>query len=117
MYNDTQERINYLHNQNVVLSTENYGCTIPLNTKVINPYQDWDKIAEEFNTNKICVIDNFLISEYALRLRNFYLAINVRHDYYEEYAAINFYKHNIWFSLLSNITIEAQEYLSFIKNV
>jgi hypothetical protein len=117
MYNDSQEYINYLHQKKIILSTENCGCTTPLNTKVINPSQDWDKIVEEFNSNRVCVIDNFLYPEYALRLRNFFLTCNSREDYYEDYCALNFYKNKLWFSLLSNIIDEIQEHLSFTKDL
>lgn len=122
MYNDNQEYVNYLFQKKITLSTENCGCTIPLNTKVINPNQDWDKIAEKFNNNRVCVIDNFLYPEYALRLRNFFLTCNRREDFYEDYCALNFYKNKnhqnkLWFSLLSNIVDEVQEHLSFTKHL
>jgi hypothetical protein len=53
-------------------------------------------------------------------LGNFFLTCNRREDYYEDYCALNFYKdeefqNKLWFSLLSNITDEIQEHLSFTR--
>jgi len=109
MYSDEKDYVNFLFESGIFISNESVGNKEPLPGNVLQN-QNWEFINSEHKKHNYVVIDNFLKPEYALRLRDFVLYINKRHDYYGEYAAINFQpeqKNYLWFSLLSNIVIES----------
>lgn len=119
VYNDDREYLEFLLHNNIIISTEDdYKKHNRLLGKVLNP-QDWSSINNSYNTNRVVVIDNFLIEEYCLRLRKFFLYYNKLEDRYGDYAAINFYKQQdrIWFPLLTSITEELKEAAPFLNDL
>jgi len=120
MYNDSTEYLKFIRENNFTLATEDIVNTSKLNldTPALNQNQNWQAISDEYNKNKIVVVDNFLNVEYALRLRKFMLFINFYHDIYKDYAALNFLKEGeyLWFGLLENITTEIKEKFDFLKD-
>jgi hypothetical protein len=107
MYNDCQDYLNFLKENNICISSE--PVSQAYTACVINPKLDWLKISEEYKAKKIVIIDDFLNDEIAIRLRNFVLFSNCKEDFYKDYAAINFYKENnndTWFPILTNLVEE-----------
>lgn len=117
MYNDAQEYLKFLIDNGVYITNEEIGNLQSLPDETLNPDIDWNLVEQQYNENKVAIIDNFLKEEYAYRLRDFTLFLNQRHDYYKEYAAINYFKDGLWFPLLSNIEKECKEKLSFVSDL
>lgn len=120
MYNDSKEYLNFLLENNIIISKEPFKQYEKLNEDVINRNQDWEKIAEDYKNNRVVIVDNFLYPEYAKRLQDFFLFFNAREDIYSDYAALNFYKDNparIWFPLLTSITEECKILMPFLDGL
>lgn len=118
MYSDEKEYVNFIFDSGIIISNEQLGEVEPLPQKILSS-QDWDKINREYMINNYVVIDNYLHSEYLNRIRNFVLHINKRHDYYGEYAAVNFHpnsQNTFWFPILSNIVIESKTNLECLEH-
>lgn len=119
MYNDNAEYIQFLLQNKILISKEQVGRDNNVENNVINTDLDWRSIAEEYETNRVVVVDNFLKESVALRLRDFFLFVNLREDIYSDYAAINFYRNipgRLWFPLLTSITEECKTKIPFLKN-
>ena len=117
IYSDEKDYVQFLFDSGVIISNEELGNTSPITEKVLLD-QNWDKINLEYSSNNCVVIDNFLKPEIITRLRDFVLYINKRHDYYGEYAAVNFHPKNnntFWFPILSNIVLESKEQLNCLS--
>jgi hypothetical protein len=116
-YNDDSEYLDFLLRNQVLISTEEFQKTERLPITAIGP-QDWNAINDAYNEDKVVVIDNFLASDCAERLRKFFLFFNNIEDFYPDYGAINLSKNNsqIWFPLLTNITEECKELMPFLRD-
>lgn len=117
LYNDNKDYLDFLVKNNVYITKEELGNTNPLDTEVLNKSVDWGKINIDYNENKFVVVDNFLDAEFIERLRDFVLYFNLRHDYYTDYAALNFTPNELWFPILSNIVKETKEKLPFLSKL
>ena len=105
MYQEHKEYLDFLKDNNVTISSELLS-TENAEESIFNPDLDWEYIISDYQKNKITVIDDFLSPSVADRLRNFVLYYNKKEDFYNDYAAINFYNDNsngAWFPLLTNI--------------
>jgi len=111
MYNDDIEYLNYLRSQNVNITTENILSSERTHIDPINPNLDWHDIGVQYAKNHVVIIDDFLLPEYTMRLRDFMLFFNKKEDFYDDYAAVNFHRNTpnkVWFSLLSDIVDEVK---------
>lgn len=117
MYNDNKDYLDFLLKNNVFITKEDLGNTSILDTQVLNQDLDWQQLKDNYLQNKYVVIDNFLNEDFILRLKEFVLFFNLRHDYYADYAAINFRPNELWFPLLSNIVKETKEKLPFLSHL
>lgn len=115
MYNDFTELMNFYKEKNIVFSPEPWGKTDKINEKVIN-FHNWDEITKEFQEKEYVVIDNFLIPEFAVRLKNFVIYSNFRSKSWNDYGGLDFLKPNHWFPLLTNIVEEMSE-ITLFKNL
>jgi len=116
-YNDSKDYLDFLVKNNVFITKEELGNRSLIDSNVLNHNLDWSMLNNTYNTFGYVVIDNFLNEEYILRLRDFVLYFNMRHDYYKDYAAINFTPNELWFPVLSNIVKETKEKLPFLSQL
>ena len=116
MYNDIYEHYEYLKNERIIISTETSDF-LEFNLTVVNEFIDWNEINNEFEKNKIVIVDNLLKEEYVDRLRKYMLCLNIRHDIYNDYGAVNFSKEGLWFDLLEKISSQLKEKLKFLSNL
>lgn len=79
--------LNFLEELGIRLSTEE---GLPTIENCIAPNHNWDSIIDEFNDNKIVIVDNFLNEDVVNRLRNYALVYNVYSLYYPGYRSIDF---------------------------
>jgi len=118
LYDDSREYLNFLKENGLLISREPYREDERIPFQVVRSDQDWNKISNDWNSNQIAIIDNFLEPEYVERMRQFVLYLNVREDYYKDYAAINYHRTDttkVWFPILTNITEECKELIPFLK--
>lgn len=113
MYNDSKEFTDFLSNKKIVISPEAWGIEEKQNIEVINE-KNWSDVSDNFNKNGYVIVDDFLKEEFVQKLRNFVLCTNYRSGHYVEYAALDFYRPQKWFPLLSNITEEMSEKLPML---
>jgi hypothetical protein len=118
MYDDSKDYLKFLLERHIFINTEKFGNQNPIFDKVVNPNQNWQQIANDYATNRYAVVDNFLLDNYTLRLREFKLMINLRHKVYKDYGAITYSNkpHYMWFDLLTNIVVESKEHFSFLND-
>lgn len=116
MYNDINEYYEYLKCKKIIVSTEPNSRPLT-KLDVFNEHTNWFEINDLFEKNRIVIIDNVLKKEYVERLRNYMLCLNVRHDIYSDYAAVNFCKDGLWFDLLEQIADQFKEKLKFLKEL
>jgi hypothetical protein len=120
MYNDNIEYLEFLRKNDIVISTEVVEHDSQIEDVVLNPNIDWQKVNRDYAINQICVIDDFLKPEYANRLKEFALFFSKKEDFYRDYAAINFYRHDknrIWFPLLSNVVDESKKNMECLRRL
>lgn len=121
MISEDIEYLQYLRENNIIVSSEPLGTPGTEKNTVLNYNQNWDIILKSFYEDGIVVIDNLLKPEYALRLRDFVYRFNVRHEDHGGYKAISFYrdeglKNRVWFPLLESIIQELQKEIKVLEN-
>jgi hypothetical protein len=118
MYCDDKEYLDFLRRYNIKLTNcqlDNFDlATYP----ALNPNQDWTRIGEDFRTKGIVVIDDFLNTDIAVKLRDFMLLYNHLEDIYKDYAAENFLREpgRVWFPELLGIVNESIKYIPTLHN-
>jgi hypothetical protein len=120
MYNDDVEYLNFLRQSDIVISTEVINQLDRLDTNVLNSKIDWKKVNRDYAINQISVIDDFLHPEFAIRLRDFMLFFSRKEDFYDDYAAVNFYRdipNRVWFPILTNIVEEAKSNMECLRTL
>lgn len=117
MYDDSKDFLDLMKERNIVISPEPWGLDQKINNVEVLNNKNWLEIEEKFNENGCVVVDDFFTQECAIKLRNFVLSTNYRSGCYLEYAALDFYKPQKWFPLLTNITEEMQLKISILSNL
>jgi len=105
MYQEHREYLDFLASNDVTINSED-RYQQPITLPVLSAHIPWQEINDAYRQNHLVIIDDFLAPGLAVRLRDFVLYHNRKEDFYDDYAAINFYPddHNhAWFPLLSNI--------------
>ena len=104
---DSEEYLNFLKDESIVVSSEDWGETSPLDIENVFNDIDWDSVSKKLMKNNYVVLDDVLKEEYCDRLYYFGLSHNIREDVRPGSTVLNFLKEKKrWFSLLSNITDE-----------
>ena len=116
MYDDSKEFLDLLENRKIIISPESWGIDKKIENLEVVSDQNWLDLENKFKKDGMVVIDNFFTSECVNRLRNFVLSTNYRSGKYLEYAALDFYKPQKWFPLLTNITEDMKIKISILKN-
>ena len=105
MYQEHSAYLEFLARRGIIINSEDRYQHI-ITDPVLSEQIPWSEINEVYRQNHLVVVDDFLAPEVAARLRDFVLYRNLKEDFYDDYAAINFYPDNrngAWFPLLTNI--------------
>jgi hypothetical protein len=113
-----KEYLDFLRKNDFVISTEDLFNLDHLDTTVLND-QNWSELGEFYHNNSYVIIDNFLKTDFALRLKNFVLYTNIRCDFYDDYESINFRreKNHYWFPLLTNLITELKKNFQHLQDL
>jgi hypothetical protein len=107
IHNDSEEYLNFLRKENIVISSEDWGNTLSSEGLEVLNTRDWNLVLTQFYKNGYVVIDNVFKEEILKRLHYFGLSHNIREDVRPGSTTLNFYKdQKKWFPLLTNITDE-----------
>ena len=108
--NDSSEYLNFLKDNGVIISSEDWGEVDAIEDIDVLNDQNWDKISKDFDKNGYVVIDDVFKEEYLDRLYFSGLYNNIREDLRPGFSTVNFYKEQRrWFPLLTNSTDELIE--------
>jgi hypothetical protein len=114
---ELKEIFDFYTKNDIFLGSEPWGDEARQNYKVLNPIHDWKKLKEEYDKKEYVVVDNFLIPEFAVRLRNFALTTNFRSMKWPDYIGLDFRRPKKWFPLLTNISEEMSETIDILKGL